>query len=106
VNLNELQEILGSLLDPLSGVGRKKAFGHDSFIVGKKVFLFPNKDGVVLKLPQDRIQELIAKKKASFLVMGKRTMKEWAVLKVATPAAVHRRLALYKESRDFVVAGK
>ena len=106
MDLNELQEILGSLLDPLPGVARKKAFGHDSFIAGKKVFLFPSKDGVVLKLPEHRIQELIAKKKAIFLVMGKRTMKEWAVLKVATPAAARRHLALYKESRDFVVAGK
>ena len=106
MDLNELQEILGSLLDPLPGVGRKKAFGHDSFMVRKKVFLFPGKDGVVLKLPQDRIQELIAEKKATFLVMGKRTMKEWAVLKVETPAAVRRNLALYKESRDFVAPGK
>ena len=106
MNRTELQDVLASLLGPLPGVGRKKAFGHDSFVVGKKVFLFPSPDGVVLKLPQERIKELIAKKKAAFLVMGKRTMKEWAVLRIATREACRKELALFKESRDFVAEGK
>jgi hypothetical protein len=102
---HDLQETLNALLDPLAGVGRKKAFGHDSFVVGKKVFLFIHKDGIVLKLPGDRIRELIGKKQATFLVMGKRTMKEWAVLPIVTPAAAKKALPLFKESRDFVASG-
>jgi hypothetical protein len=106
MTIAELQDVLGSLLDGLPDVGRKKAFGHDSFVVGKKVFLFPNADGVVLKLPRERIQELMARKKAAPLVMGKRVMKEWAVLKAASPADCRKDLPLYKEALAFVAGGK
>ena len=57
-----------------------RKFATMNLTVGGKVFAFTNKGGMVVKLPASRVAALVAAGKAKPLVMGKRTMKEWAVL--------------------------
>lgn len=102
----ELDSFLVALIGKLPKVTVGQKFGHVNFTVGKKVFAFSRPDGVALKLPELTVDALVAKKKAARLVMGKRVMKEWALLKHAKPADYRGDLGLFKESLAFVSEGK
>jgi hypothetical protein len=99
---DDLAAILSSMLEGLPRVNVKKSANRLSFLIGKKVFAFTQKDGVVLKLPQEKIKELVDKKAASFLVMGKREMKEWAVIKHKDPKEYKKAFKLFKAAMAFV----
>ncbi len=99
---NDLATILSSMLEGWPGVNVKKSANRLSFQIGEKVFAFTQKDGVVLKLPQEKIKALVDKKKAFFLVMGKREMKEWAVIEHKEPKEYKKNLKLFKAAMAFV----
>jgi hypothetical protein len=104
----EALDLLISLLDLLEGlpgVSLKKSATHASFLMGKKVFGFSRPYAFVLKLPKERIEKLVAEERASFLVMGKRTMQEWALIErkdMSDMSKDKKNLALMKESITFV----
>jgi hypothetical protein len=100
--LNELDEYVSSLVSKLPKTTVTPKFGHINFTVGKKVFGFTRPEGVVLKLPQEKAAELVKSKKAILLVMGKKTMKEWVVLRHAKPSDFRKDLDLFKQSLAFV----
>jgi hypothetical protein len=66
-----------------------------------KVFAFQAQDGLVLKLPAARVQELVRKREARAVVMGKRAMKEWVV--VGLPRGLRAEIELLREAMAFVV---
>ena len=100
--------ILSSLLGPLAEVTEEKTETHATFLIGKKVFAFTRSSGpgVALKLPKERIAALLERDEITQLTMGKRTMKEWIVLEHAKLADYKKDLALFKEAKAFVEAGK
>ena len=61
-------------------VASSRKFATINLSVGGKVFAFANKAGMVVKLPSPRVAALIVAGSATPLIMGKRTMKEWAVV--------------------------
>lgn len=64
-----------------------------SLAVDGKVFAFTGSKGrLVMKLPQDRIHQLLAVGEVAPLVMGKRTMREWVVAPPAGPGEEIKRL--------------
>ena len=73
-------------------------FATVNLTVAGKVFAFTNKAGMVVKLPAPRIEALIAAGHATPLIMGKRTMKEWAVV----PPGKGPWVAVAKEAKQFV----
>jgi hypothetical protein len=77
-----------------------------SFTVGKKVFAFTRTEGVAMKLPKGKIDELAARKEISPLVIGKRTMKEWIVLTHKTSGAYKKDLELFKLSAAFAATSR
>lgn len=99
---DDLASILSSMLEGLPRVNVKKSVNRLSFLIGKKVFAFTQRNGVVIKLPQEKIKGLVDKKTASFLVMGKREMKEWAIIKHKDPKEYKKDLKLFKEAMAFV----
>lgn len=103
---NELDVFLTALVGklPKATVGQK--FGHVNFTVGKKVFAFTRPDGVAMKLPLPTVDSLVLQKKAARLIMGKKVMKEWVLLKHPKPADYKADLNLFKESLAFVSANK
>lgn len=82
-------------------------FGNASFQTEAKVFAFTRPDGVAMKLPESRIRALIEEGKAEFLVMGKRTMREWMLLRLPeTGKLSNEDLKLLREAKDFVAGLK
>ena len=99
---NELSTVLVSVLQKLPGVVVRTKFNSVNFTVRKKVFAFTKDKGVVLKLPPETVKVLIKAKTASLLVMGKRAMKEWVVIRYQDPAGAKKHLGLFKEAMDYV----
>jgi len=103
----ELVIALSKLLMPLPGVSEKKTETHATFLVNDKVFAFTRSGSVgrvALKLPKERIVELLQREEISLLTMGKRTMKEWILLAHTRPVSYKKDLALFKEAIVFVSA--
>jgi TfoX/Sxy family transcriptional regulator of competence genes len=86
------------LTDP--SITEKKMFGTTALFVGGKVFMFPWKDTLVVKIPAARVDELIASGHAELFDPGHgRTSKTWAA---AFPSASDRWAQLAQEARAFV----
>ena len=75
---------------------------HASFLVGKKVFAFTRPNGVVLKLPQAKIADVLGTRDASLLVMGKRTMREWVLVRDIGADPEDKDLELFRDAMAFV----
>ena len=73
-----------------------------SFKINGKVFAFTNKNKVMLKLPVNVIAKVLNRPEVSLLTMGKRTLKEWIVVRYAKPTDCKNDLALFKQSIGFV----
>jgi hypothetical protein len=79
-----------------------KKFHNTSFLIGKKIFALTKGDGVVVKLPKEKIKELVDRVNVEPLVMGIRVMKEWVIIKYKDPDEYKRVLGLFKEAMAFV----
>jgi hypothetical protein len=71
----------------------------NAFCVGNRVFAMRVGDDLVLKLPPERVAELIEARVAVSNVVGGRPMKEWASLQ---PVTEPRWLDLARESLEYV----
>ncbi len=101
---SDLATVLSSMLEAMPQVQVGTHLHHTNFLVGNKVFAFIQGGGVAIKLPKEKIQELVDANYALPLVMGKRTMKEWVVIKHQDPAAFQQDAALFKAALAFVAA--
>jgi hypothetical protein len=88
----------------LPGAEVNSKFGGASFYVGGKVFAFSRPKGLVLKLAPEVIAKLIADRGAQHLVMGKRAMREWALLPLAAREGYVDEVPLLKIAMAFVRA--
>ncbi len=80
-----------------------KMFGARGLGIGGKYFAMLYKGRLVVKLPNERIQTLVASRHAVFFDPGMgRLMKEWAAISLEAKVTW---LDLAKEARDFVAAG-
>lgn len=100
----DVSAVLSAMLSKVRGVVVTQKLNSTNFTVKKKVFAFTKGGAVVLKLPVDTVGRLVRSKKASLLVMGKRTMKEWVVIEHAKPESYMRDLPLFEEAIEFVKA--
>lgn len=98
----DLTTILSSLLADIPRVQVGVHLNHTNFLVGNKVFAYIQGEGVVLKLPKEKALELVETAYAAPLVMGKRVMKEWVVIKHDHPKAYQQDVDLFKEAVAFV----
>jgi hypothetical protein len=96
--------ILTPMLEGQPGVTVQEKFHHSSYLVREKVFAFTRPEGVVLKLPEARIRELMETRHAAPLVMGKRVMREWVVLREGAPASFRKDKKLFLEAMAFVAS--
>ena len=96
---------ISKLLAPLPSITEEKTPTHATYFIGRKIFAFTRSGGgggVAIKLPKERIAELLGRADITILKMGKRTMTEWILLDHATPADYTEDLDLFKESIAFV----
>jgi hypothetical protein len=89
---------VGPVTKPADQV-RPQRMNANAFCIRNKVFAMRVGDDLVLKLPPNRVTELVGAKVASSNVVGGRVMKEWANL---PPSTEKKWLALTKESLDYV----
>lgn len=100
---------ISKLLAPLPSITEEKTPTHATYFIGRKIFAFTRSGGgggVAIKLPAERIAELLERDHITILKMGKRTMKEWILLDHAKPTDYMEDLDLFKESIAFVAATK
>jgi hypothetical protein len=86
--MNLRQQIAADLAKRISGCTLGVDMGHGCLMIDNKIFAFTRADeSAALKLPEDRIAQLIeADTEFQLLVMGKRTMREWVVVpNIAAP---------------------
>jgi hypothetical protein len=98
-----LQSLCSSVEQWRGATVQRKA-GGASLLVGGKVFAFTRPGGIAMKLPENRIRALLTEREAGFLVMGKRTMREWMLLRLDSTVRKED-LGLLREAMEFV-AGK
>ena len=80
---------------------REKGFGSGTLRAGGKIFAMPHRGALVVKLPKDRVAELIGEGSGGPFATGERVMKEWVALKVDE----RHWLPLAREARDYVKRG-
>ncbi|QNI36389.1 hypothetical protein [Edaphobacter albus] len=101
--MNLRQQLAADLARRISGSTAEIDRGHGCLMVDRKIFAFTRPDeSAALKLPETRIAELIAAdSEFQFLVMGKRTMREWVVVpNIAAPGNTK----LLLESKAYVAS--
>ncbi len=89
----------------LGGAEVAQKFGNASFSIGGKVFAFTRPNGLVLKLPAEVLRDVIGKREAAPLVMGKRVMREWVLLHLDGPEQYREELELLRIAMAFVSQG-
>jgi hypothetical protein len=80
--------------------GGKRGFGSDALQVGGRIFAMLTRGRVVVKLPRERVRDLIDARKGAPFDAGKgRPMQEWVVLE---ESADDELLQLAEEARSYV----
>ena len=102
----EITEVLSAMLGGIVGVRVKVNGSRSNYTVGEKekIFAFTRKEGVVLKLPQERVKALEEARGAAAFVMGKKKMKEWVVVPYENAKTLSKDLKLVKEAMAFTEA--
>jgi TfoX/Sxy family transcriptional regulator of competence genes len=87
-----------------SSTGKGRGFGSSGLKVGGKIFAMLVEGKLVVKLPHDRVQELIAEGSGMPFALGHgRLMREW----VAIPASdADHWIRLAEEARAFVAPAR
>ena len=81
-------------------VTQAKMFGADGLKVNGKFFATFFKGAFVIKLPKERVEELVKASKGEYFDPGMgKTMKEWVAI---DPSASNQWIELAKESKEFV----
>lgn len=87
-----------------SGVTEGKMFGTSVLKIKNKVFAFPMKGMLVLKLPENRVAEIVDSKKGIYFDPGHgRISKTWVAVSLSTK---NEWLKLSKAAKDFVLSQK
>ena len=85
------------------GVTSGTGFGRNQGLrIAGKIFAIRLEDEVVVKLPRERVDELVSSRVGRPWGPGRRVMKEWVALSTDAGA---RWPALVDEARDFVAQG-
>ena len=103
----EIPPVLAPVLEAFAevpGVRRKRMFSSENaFSVNGKIFAMLTRGAFVVKLPRDRVDELVEAGKGKRFDSGQgRLMKEW----IAVEAGVLPWVALAKEAHSYVRRGK
>lgn len=61
----------------LPGASIGRALSNEGLMVNGKLFAFLRRDNLVVKLPLERVAEVIDAGTGAIAVMGQRTMKQW-----------------------------
>jgi hypothetical protein len=86
------------LLKEDAAVEQARIFASVGLKTGGKFFAFARRGELVVKLPEERVQELLGTREGTPFESGRRVMREWVCLKPSTEAACR---AYVVEARTF-----
>ena len=93
----EVTAALPGLPGALPGVRQGSTFSHPAFFAGDRVSAFAYRDGVVLKLPEERVRQLLGQPGvAPFQMRGRPPIQEWTAPPRDDAAAYRDNLALFQ----------
>jgi hypothetical protein len=96
--------ILDSFLLETQGVVPGKMFGYPAYYTNKKLFACIYEDGVAVKIPENKVNELIGKKGIShFQPMGRSKMREWILINREKPGEYLKDKEIFNDSIKFVL---
>jgi hypothetical protein len=91
-------EIVASMMG-WAGVEPRRMFGCDAYLVGGRLFAFFQDDGVVVKVPSPRREELLADSRvAPFTPRSGARFGDWIHLRLSGPADAALALAAVEDS--------
>ncbi|HMK53934.1 MAG TPA: hypothetical protein VK444_04050 [Methanobacteriaceae archaeon] len=100
---NKNKRILDSFLLEIPGVVSGKMFGYPAYYVKKKLFACVYEDGVGIKVPEDKANELIGEKGIiHFQPLGRAKMREWIQINRETPEDYLKDKEIFDISIKFV----
>lgn len=99
------KSILDDLLLGLPGVQPGKMFGYPAFYAGEKLSICLVGEGVGLKLPAERVDQLLAEDPSTspFQPLGRRKMREWLQINAACAEDLPDYLPVFQESIQYVL---
>lgn len=101
----EIKNILDSFLLSNPVVVPGKMFGYPAYYVNKKLFACVYEDGVGVKVPFEKAQELIGEEGIiAFVPMGRKKMKEWIQINRERPEEYLQDREIFAKSIDYVMA--
>lgn len=104
---DDVKAKMDELVLGMPGVKGGKAFGYPAYKVAGKVFAFVGERGISLKLPESRVQELVAEGNGfrPFEVADGIVWKAWVFIERADAAGYDGEIGLIEESVGFVAGG-
>lgn len=102
----ENKTVVDALVLNIPGVKGGKAFGYPAYKVNGKVFAFVGEVGIALKLPEDRVVELVKDQEEikPFEVSDGVVWKQWVYIERKNSEDYHQDLNLMEEAIAFVGA--
>jgi len=98
------KEVLDTFLLDIELVKSGKMYGHPAYYVGSKLFASLYMDGVCVKIPEQRVKELLKKDGfAPFQPMG-RKMREWVLIVHENSDDYLKDKAIFQESIEYVAS--
>ena len=99
---NQQKEILDSFLLKIPVVSPGKMYGYPAYYVGGKLFASLYNEGVCIKVPEEKVKELLEKEYIfHFEPMG-RKMREWVFIVRENPNDYTKDIDLFETSLEYV----
>ncbi|QPC84409.1 MmcQ/YjbR family DNA-binding protein [Phototrophicus methaneseepsis] len=103
----DVKEQLDDVLLGIPGVSGGKAFGFPAYKVGRKVFCFVGGNGIGIKLPEEKVSQLIESNDGMnpYVPETGTVWKSWVSIELGNAEDYAEYRALYEESAQFVGNG-
>lgn len=96
------KKVLDQMLSDLPGVRPGPMFGFPGYWTGRKLFACLFGEGVGLKLPPERAEEVLKKPNFSPFMPRGRRMAAWVMVRPKRAVDLRRHESLFRESLEYV----
>jgi hypothetical protein len=100
----EHKAAVDALLLGLPGVTTGQMFGHPSYKIAGKVFASLMENGIILKLPQATVNDLLKRENVTSFAPGGTPMRLWVLIEMSGADEYAQYMAYYQEAWEFVAS--
>jgi hypothetical protein len=98
----EHKTAVDALLLGMPGVSTGQMFGHPSYKITGKVFAALMENGIILKLPQVTVNDLLTRENVTSFAPGGTPMRLWVLIEMRSADDYAQYMAYYREAWEFV----